>query len=150
MEGLESWNQFLKISNYLKTCSTSFPGAQSASLSTLNSLPGVLKVSSCNSTAFSPTEADGKGPCRLVAGKCSQQVPICSWHSTDLTVVSSKVLNSWFDFVLVICLYCTDIPCAWLGNLTPNSFLTWSDINFLPNWWMSKGITLFNLHFPNY
>ena len=28
MQGLGSWNQFLKISNYLKTCSTSFPGAQ--------------------------------------------------------------------------------------------------------------------------
>ena len=28
MQELGSWNQFLKISNYLKTCSTSFPGAQ--------------------------------------------------------------------------------------------------------------------------
>ena len=35
MQGLGSWNQFLKISNYLKTCSPSFPGAQSASFSTL-------------------------------------------------------------------------------------------------------------------
>ena len=33
---------------YLKTCSTCLPGAQSASLSTLNSLQGVLKVSSCS------------------------------------------------------------------------------------------------------
>ena len=33
-----------------KTCSISFPGAQSASLSTLNSLQGVLKVSSCSGT----------------------------------------------------------------------------------------------------
>ena len=32
MQGLGSWNQFLKISNYLKTCSTSFSGAPSASL----------------------------------------------------------------------------------------------------------------------
>ena len=30
MQGLGSRNQFLKISNYLKTCSTRFPGAQSA------------------------------------------------------------------------------------------------------------------------
>ena len=40
MQGLGSWNQFLKISNYLKTCPTSFPGTQSASLSTLNSPQG--------------------------------------------------------------------------------------------------------------
>ena len=35
---------------YLKTCSTSFPGAQSASLSTLNSIQGVSEVSSFSST----------------------------------------------------------------------------------------------------
>ena len=50
MQGLGLWNQFLKISNYLKTCSTRFPGAQSASLSMLNSLQRVLKVSSWSST----------------------------------------------------------------------------------------------------
>ena len=35
---------------YLKTCSTSFPGAQSALLSTLNFLQGMSKVTSCSST----------------------------------------------------------------------------------------------------
>ena len=50
MQGLGSWNQFLKISNYLKTCSTSFIGAQSTSLSTLNSLHGAWKVSSFSNT----------------------------------------------------------------------------------------------------
>ena len=49
MKVLGSWNQFLKISSYLKTCSASFPGAESASLSTLNSPQGVSKISSCNS-----------------------------------------------------------------------------------------------------
>ena len=34
MQGLGSWNQFLKMSSYLKTCSTSIPGEQSASSST--------------------------------------------------------------------------------------------------------------------
>ena len=48
MQGLGSWNQFLKIPNNLKTCSTSFPGAQRASLSTLSSLQGVLKVTGFN------------------------------------------------------------------------------------------------------
>ena len=43
----------LKISNYLRTCSTSFPGAQSASFSTRNSLQGGSKVNSCSSTGFS-------------------------------------------------------------------------------------------------
>ena len=50
MQGLGSWNQFLKISNYLKTCSTSFTGAQSTSLSTLNSLYEAWKVSSFSNT----------------------------------------------------------------------------------------------------
>ena len=48
MQGLGSWNQFLKISSYLKTCSASFPGAERASLSTLNSPQGVSKISSCS------------------------------------------------------------------------------------------------------
>ena len=51
MQGLESWNQFLKIARYLKTCSTRFSGARSASLRP--ELPqGVLKVNSCSSTGF--------------------------------------------------------------------------------------------------
>ena len=54
MQGLGSWNQFLKISNYLKTHSTSFPGARGASFYTLDSLQGVSKVNSCSSTGFNP------------------------------------------------------------------------------------------------
>ena len=38
---------------YLKTCSTSFPGAESASPS-LNSLEGMLKVKSCSNLKFNP------------------------------------------------------------------------------------------------
>ena len=41
-----------EVSTYLKTCSTSFPGAHTASLSTLNSIQGVLKVSCYRSTRF--------------------------------------------------------------------------------------------------
>ena len=53
MQGLGSWNQFLKISNCLKICSTSFLGTQkNASLSTMNSPQAVLKVGSCSSTEF--------------------------------------------------------------------------------------------------
>ena len=50
MQRMGSRNPFLKIPNYPKTCSTSFPGAQSASLSTLNTLQGMSKVNSyrCN------------------------------------------------------------------------------------------------------
>ena len=51
-QGLGSCNQFLK-NIYLKTCSTSFPGAQSASFSTPAPLQGVSKVNSCSSTGFS-------------------------------------------------------------------------------------------------
>ena len=49
-----SWNQFLKISDYLKTCSTSFSATQSASFSTLNPLQGMPKVNSCSSIGFNP------------------------------------------------------------------------------------------------
>ena len=38
---------------YLKTCSTSFSGAHSASFFTLNSLLGISKVNSCSNTGFS-------------------------------------------------------------------------------------------------
>ena len=53
----------------LKTCSTSFPRAQSASLHP--ELSGVLKVNSCNSTGFN-----------LCRGRrqCPWQVPICNWQ----------------------------------------------------------------------
>ena len=76
MLGLGSRNQFLKISNDLKICSTSFRGAQSASVTSLNSLSGRWRWA-----ATQGSEADGKCPCCCsVAGKCSWQVTICSWH----------------------------------------------------------------------
>ena len=59
----------LKISNYLRTCSTSFPGGHSVSLSTLNSPQGVWKVNSSGAWGSVCAEADGK---------CSWQVPVCS------------------------------------------------------------------------
>ena len=45
----------------LKTCSTSFPGAQSASLSTLNTLQGMSKVNSYRSTGFRCNLCGGRG-----------------------------------------------------------------------------------------
>ena len=53
MQGLGYWNHFLKMSSYLKTYSTSFPGKQNASFSTLNAPQGVLNVSSCSGIRFS-------------------------------------------------------------------------------------------------
>lgn len=46
----------------VRTCFTSFLGAQSALVSTLNSLQGVLKVNSYRNTDSVPTKAGGKGP----------------------------------------------------------------------------------------
>ena len=51
MQALGSWIQ--KISNCIQTCPTSFPGAQSASFSTLNSPQQVMKFVSCSRTGFS-------------------------------------------------------------------------------------------------
>ena len=58
MQGLESWNQFLKTSNYPKTCHTNFPGAQNVSFSTLNSL--------CEVAQSCPTLCDPMKPTRLL------------------------------------------------------------------------------------
>ena len=52
MQRLGSCSQFLKISDCLNNCCTSFRGAQSASLHPELS-PGVLKVNSCSSRGFS-------------------------------------------------------------------------------------------------
>ena len=46
-------SQFMKISNYLNTCPTRFPAAQSASLHPEPVPQAVRKVNSCNSTRFS-------------------------------------------------------------------------------------------------
>ena len=63
IQRMGSWNQFLKISNYPKTCSTSFPGAQSASLSTLNFLRGCWRSTAAAAQGSISAEADGKCPC---------------------------------------------------------------------------------------
>ena len=75
-QGLGSLSQFLKIPNYLKPYSTSFPGAQSASLSTPKSLRERWR------SAAAAAEAGGRRPCCCsVAGRCSWQVPISSWQA---------------------------------------------------------------------
>ena len=56
-------NQFLKISNYLKACSVRFRGAQSASLSTLNSLRGCWVSTAAAAQSSVSSEADGKCSC---------------------------------------------------------------------------------------
>ena len=61
--------QSVPVNNYLKTCSTSFPGAQSASLSTLNSLQGMSNFNSCKAQGLISTEAEGE---------CPQEGTICS------------------------------------------------------------------------
>ena len=61
-QGSGSWNRTLKRSNHLKTCSTSFPGARSASFSPLNSPHGVLKVGSFSSIGFSLHRGRGQTP----------------------------------------------------------------------------------------
>ena len=56
-------NQFLKISNYLKACSVRSRGAQSASLSTLNSLRGCWVSTAAAAQSSVSSEADGKCSC---------------------------------------------------------------------------------------
>ena len=56
------YNQFLETTNYLKTCSASFLGAQSASFlfSTLNSFQGMLKQHRIQSPQRQMASALGK------------------------------------------------------------------------------------------
>ena len=51
VQGFGSWKSAPE-NIYLKTCSTSFPEAQNALFSSLNSLQGVLKVNNCSSTGL--------------------------------------------------------------------------------------------------
>ena len=72
MQGLGSWNQFLKVSNYLKTCPTSSPEHM------VPHSPPWMPLSVCwrqNSTGFKCAFC-----CCSAAGKGSWQVPICSWQ----------------------------------------------------------------------
>ena len=68
MQGLWSGNQFLKRSNYLKTCSTSFPGAACPTLHA--ELPsGCVEGHSCSSRGFSlwkRQRANALGKCQFV------------------------------------------------------------------------------------
>ena len=103
MQRLGSWNQFLKISNYLKACSVRFRGTQSASLSTLNSLRGCWVSTAAAAQGSGSSEADGKCSCccslqfSLVAQSCptlatpwiaARQASLSitrSWQSTELS-----------------------------------------------------------------
>ena len=97
MQGLESWNQFLKISSYLKPCSTSFPGAKSASLSTLNCLQGMLKVSSWRGTGISLL----RGRWHMSLGKCQFVVDTWYWKfSLELFILFLLSLSLFFFLLL--------------------------------------------------
>ena len=64
---------------YLKTCSTRFPEAQSASLHC--ELPQwVLKVNSCSGTGFNLCQGRWQMPLVFSHWQCSWQVPVCSWQ----------------------------------------------------------------------
>ena len=106
-EGLGSWNQFLKISVHLKTCSTSYPGAQSASLSTFNSLQVVLKVNNCRNTGFSLQRqmANSLGKNQFVVDtliKLSGVETVCRGRSLVRLPLPSKAIKvSFFYFTQI-------------------------------------------------
>ena len=72
-----------KISNYLKACPTSFPGAQIASLSALNSHQGKSNAACAGAQGSVSTDADGK---------CPWQAPICSWHYIYVNIKKNKIM----------------------------------------------------------
>ena len=90
---------------------------QSAWLSTLNSPQWRLKVGSFSSTGVNFRWGSWQIPCcSSVSGKCSLQVPICSWHRYHVDVVE-KILERWKRDVL---------KCAMLGLSAANWHLQWS------------------------
>ena len=79
-----NWTE--KTSNYLKTCPTSFPGAQHASLHP--ELPkSLLKVNSCSSTGFNLCRGRWQMSLLFSCWRCSWQVSVCSWQSLGCTRV---------------------------------------------------------------
>ena len=70
--------------NSVQTCSTSFPGAQNASFSTLNSLQTLLEVKNCSSKGFNPAEAVGKG--QFVVDTIFDLRPVAFLKDLDLFV----------------------------------------------------------------
>ena len=104
MQRSGSWNQFLKISNHIKTCSISFSGALSAPFSTLNFLRGCWRSTAAVAQGSVSAEAEGKCPRCSVTGKCSWQAPACSWH--------------WGPCLDAGCLHKTR-PCCHLYNMLP-------------------------------
>ena len=79
MQALRSLTIFLKTSNYLQTCPTRFPGAQSASLHPELPLE-LLKVSSYGSAGFNLCRGRWQRPLLFTCWRCPWLVPICSWH----------------------------------------------------------------------
>ena len=79
MQGLWSWNQYLKVSNYIKTCSTGFPGAQCLTPPWIP-LEGNWRSATAAGQGSVSREADDNCCCCSVSGKCSWQAPIYSWQ----------------------------------------------------------------------
>ena len=79
MQGLWSWNQYLKVSNYIKTCSTRFPGAQCLTPPWIP-LEGNWRSATAAGQGSVSREADDNCCCCSVSGKCSWQAPIYSWQ----------------------------------------------------------------------
>ena len=106
-ERLGSWNQFLKIPVHLRTCSTSYPEAHSASLSTFNSLQVVLKVNNCRNTGFSLQRqmANSLGKHQFVVDtliKFSGVETVCQGRSLVWLPLSGKAIKvSFFYFTQI-------------------------------------------------
>ena len=84
MQGLGSWKQFLKISNYLKTCSTSFPGAECLSLHPGFPSGNVEGQQLQQSRQMANALVMVVQLLKNALGKCpfvvDRQVPTCSWQ----------------------------------------------------------------------
>ena len=127
---LSDWTDW-KTPNYLKTCPTRFPGAQSASLQT--EFPQeVLKVNSCCGTVFN-----------LCTGRW--QTPLCS--------VTGNAIGKW-PFVVDISLpgkgghsglLCWETLCPNLGGFDEEFYRNSSWVGLLIKLGCVQGLNAFNL-----
>ena len=132
MQGLGSWNQFLK--NYLKTWFHAIPWSTKCLHSTLNS-PGVLKVNSCSSTGF--TLRRGRCPCSVTGNaldKC--QFVVENLLARDLSTTGFiLVFPSWGKRL-------GDRGCMKMAEVGWNSYQLWCDQERILILFLVTGISL--------
>ena len=85
---------------YLNTCSTSFPRAQNASFSNLNSYRECQRSAAAAAQDSTSPEADGKGPCVVQSFSCVQLF-VTPWATACQASLSFTISWSLLEFMSI-------------------------------------------------